>query len=90
MKLKRKRKSKVNLWFAKAAELRTLKYERYLIDEAWSATAAGEEFFAEWRSERESRERCVRRILEENEPSSKALKDAYPDNAPPAALRWKP
>ena len=86
--MKLKRKSKVNLWFAKAAELRTLKYERYLIDKAWSATAAGEEFLAEWRSELEPREECVRRILEKNEPSSKALKDT--DNAPPPPLWWKP
>ena len=89
MKLKRKRKSKVNLWFAKAAEMRFDK-EAEMRFAKWKATAAGEEFLAKWRSERESREECVRRMLEENEPSSKALKDAYPDNAPPAALRWQP
>lgn len=79
--MKLKRKSKVNLWFAKPAKLPS---------EWWCATAAGEEFLAEWRSEREPREECVRRILEENEPSSKALKATYPDLDPPAPLRWKP
>ena len=87
--MKLKRKSKVSMWFARAAELRFDK-EAELRFAKWSATAAGKEFLAEWRSEREPREECVRRILAENEPSSKALKATYPDNAPPAPLRWKP
>lgn len=44
--MKLKRKSKVNLWFAKAAELRFDK-EAELRLAKWRATAAGEEFLAE-------------------------------------------
>ena len=81
--MKLRRRSKVSLWFAESRQ-------RYLEDKAWLATADGKAFIAEWRAALETRAERVRRILENHEPLSKALKDTYPDNVPPAPLEWKP
>lgn len=77
--MKRRRRSKVSLWFAEKRQV-------YLADKAWLATAEGQAFLAEWRAALETRAERVRRILENHEPISKALKEAYPDNVPPAPL----
>lgn len=85
--MKRRRRSKVSLWFAwSKAPMHTIQEQQYLIDKAWLATKEGEAFLAEWRADLEERAEIVRRILEKHEPLSKALKDTYPDNAPPAPL----
>ena len=89
--MKLRRRSKVSLWFAwSKAPMHTIQEQQYLIDKAWLATKEGEAFLAEWRADLEERSEIVRRILEKHEPVSKALKDTYPDNAPPAPLEWKP
>lgn len=85
--MKRRRRSKVSLWFAASkAPMHTIQEQQYLIDKAWLATKEGEAFLAEWRADLEERSEIVRRILENHEPVSKALKDTYPDNVPPAPL----
>lgn len=89
--MRRRRRSKVSLWFAASkAPMHTIQEQQYLIDKAWLATKEGEAFLEEWRADLEERSEIVRHILENHEPVSKALKDAYPDNVPPAPLEWKP
>lgn len=88
--MKLRRRSKVSLWFAESRERDDLKRQQYLADKAWLATDEGEAFLAEWRAALETKAERVRRILENHEPVSKALKDTYPDNVPPAPLWWKP
>lgn len=89
--MKRRRRSKVNLWFAASkAPMNTIQEQQYLIDKAWLATKEGEAFLEEWRADLKERSEIVRRILENHEPVSKVLKETYPDNVPPAPLEWKP
>lgn len=88
--MKRRRRSKCNLWFAESRERYDLKRQQYLADKAWLATAEGEAFLAEWRAALETKAERVRRLLENHEPVSKAFKETYPDNVPPAPLKWKP
>ena len=85
--MKLRRRSKVSLWFAALkAPMHTLQEQQYLIDKAWLATKEGEAFLAEWRAALVTKAEQVHRILENHEPLSKALKDTYPDNVPPAPL----
>lgn len=89
--MKRRRRSKVNLWFAASkAQMHTIQEQQYLIDKAWLATKEGEAFLAEWRADLDARAEVVRRILENTESMSDALKRIYPDNFAPAPLWWKP
>jgi hypothetical protein len=89
--VKRRRRSKVSLWFAwSQAPMYTIEEQQYLIDKAWRATKEGEAFLAEWRADLEARAEVVRRILEKTESMSDALKRTYPDNFAPAPLEWKP
>jgi hypothetical protein len=85
--MKLRRRSKVNLWFAESRDRYDLKRQQYLADKAWLTTKEGEEFLAEWRASLEGRSERVRQLLENLEPISKAFKDTYPDNAPPAPLK---
>lgn len=88
--MKLRRRSKCDLWFAESRDRWNLKRQQYLADKAWLATKEGEAFLAEWRAALETKAERVRRILENHEPLSKALKDTYPDNVPPAPLERKP
>ena len=88
--MKLRRRSKCNLWFAESRERHDLKRQQHLNDKAWLATEEGQAFIAEWRAALKTKAERVRRILENHEPVSKALKDTYPDNVPPAPLEWKP
>lgn len=88
--MKRRRRSKVSLWFAASkATMHTLQEQQYLIDKAWLATREGEAFLEEWRADLDARAEVVRRILENTESMSDALKRTYPDDFAPAPLWWK-
>lgn len=87
--MKRRRRSKCNLWFAESRERYDLKRQEYLADKAWLATTEGEAFLAEWRASLEERRERVRLMLENPELLSDALKRTYPDNFAPAPLWWK-
>lgn len=87
--MKRRRRSKVGLWFAESRNRWNLKRQQYLVDKAWLATAEGEAFLAEWRAALEARAERVRLMLENHESVSDALKRTYPDDFAPAPLWWK-
>jgi hypothetical protein len=79
--MKLKRKSKVGMWMAESRKQRVAQMLRPdLLDEEL------QDWLKEWRSTAESRAEIVRRMLENHEPLSKALKDTYPDNVAPAPL----
>lgn len=88
--MKRRRRSKVSLWFAESRDRWNLKRQQYLADKAWLATKEGEAFLAEWRAALETKAERVRFILENTESMSDALKRTYPDNFAPAPMWWKP
>lgn len=87
--MKRRRRSKVSLWFAESRYRYDLKRQEYLAAEAWLATTEGEAFLAEWRASLEDRRERLRLMLENPELLSDALKRTYPDNFAPAPLWWK-
>jgi hypothetical protein len=78
--MKLRRRSKVNLWFAESRRERVM-----LMNEL--ASEEMQEWLKEWRAEVEGQEERVRQLLENLEPISKAFKDTYPDNSPPAPLK---
>jgi hypothetical protein len=77
--MKLKRKSKIKLWFAESRRERATLMRDLASEEM-------QEWLKEWRTDAEGRKERVRQLIENLEPISKALKDTYPDNAPPAPL----
>lgn len=80
--MKLRRRSKVNLWFAESRRERVRLMNELAGEEM-------QEWLKQWRADAEGREERVRQFIENLEPISKALKDTYPDNAPPAPLGGK-